>query len=539
MWRWVTRGLVLTFVALLAPLLLAQVTFVGSLDSPDPARPQSGVVLVKGWALDPGQISRIELWVDGQYQHNAIMSLPRIDIVEAYPDWPGIHSARPGFVTGFLASRFDDDVTHDVEVRVFASDGQMHVLGPKTITINNSINQSPFGALDIPDGNGVYNVSGAFPVVGWTADTDGIDRIEVMIDDGVLQGAMYGDPRPDVGGTFPDFPGAMFSGYIANIDSTRIQNGVHTLSVRSIDRNGMSALIGRRTVQVINNDNFLKPFGYLDEPLPDAILYGTACGPNSDDGGPIISPPYTPGEHITPVRGWALDLGTRGNTGRVSYAELLVDGVRWASTDDCGVVAGRYANCYGLPRYDVARYYPSFPDSPRSGFFFTLDVGALLRLGVSQGNHRLTVRVGDNSGQTFAELPNADGIPVWFQCADEEDFDFIGFGFIDFPTSFDYVGGDVTFRGWALEDQSNVVAVQMIIDGNPVGFAQYGYPRTDVGDQYPHIQNSDNSGWSFTMDTRKLANSRHELTVRVLDSHGNWAEIGSVQFYVTNNNPQP
>lgn len=536
MWRWVTRGLVLSFVALLAPLLLAQVGFVGAVDSPDPARSHSGVVLVKGWALDPNQISKIELWVDGEYQHNAIMFLPRIDIVEAYPDWPGIHGARPGFVTGFLASRFQNG-THDLEVRVYNSNNEMHVVGARTITIDNTINQSPFGSLDIPDGRGVYNVSGAFPVIGWAADTDGIDRIEVLVDDTIMQGAMHGDPRPDVGGTFPDFQGAMFSGYVANIDSTRIQNGVHTLTVRAIDRNGMAALIGRRTVQVINNDGFLKPFGYLDEPLPDAILYGTGCGPNSGGGGPIISPPFTPGEHITPVRGWALDLGTRNDTGRVAYAELLVDGVRWVSTDDCGVVGGRYANCYGLPRYDVARYYPSFPDSPRAGFLFMLDVGALLRYGVSPGNHNLMVRVGDRE-QTFAEIPNRDGIPVWFQCAEEEDFDFLGFGFIEFPVQHDYVGGTVTFRGWALEDQSSVAAVEIIVDGNYVGQAQYGFKRTDVGDAYPNIQNSDNSGWVFSMDTTKLANSRHELTVRVVDSQGNRAEIGSVQFYVANNNPQ-
>jgi hypothetical protein len=530
MWRWVTRGLVLTFVALLAPVLIAQHDFVGDVDAPDPAAVHSGMILVKGWALDPHQISKIELWVDGQFQHETVMFLPRVDIVEAFPDWPGIHNARPGFITGFSANRFPDGA-HTMEVRVYDQEGHIHTIGERTININNSVNQSPFGFLDIPDGRGVYNVSGAFPILGWAADLDGIDRIEVMMDDLILQTAMHGDQRPDVGATFPDFSGAMFSGYIANIDSTRLQNGVHTLQVRAVDRHGMAALIGRRTVQVINNDLFLKPFGYLDEPQRDAVLYGTNCGEDREPG--PVSPPINIGEHLTAVRGWALDLGTRVDTGRVAYAELLVDGARWLSTDDCGVVGGRFANCYGVPRYDVARYFPTFPDAPRAGFIFTLDVGTLMNFGVRPGNHNLMVRVGDRE-QTFAELPNRDGIPVWFQCVNEEDVDFAAFGHIDFPHTFDYVGGEVTFRGWAIDQNVQVTVVEIVIDGDYVGQAQHGFPRSDVGDQYPNINNSELSGWQFTMDTRLLSNARHRLTVRTVDARGNRTEIGSVDFYVTN-----
>jgi hypothetical protein len=535
MWRWVTRGLVLTFAVTCATFVFAQTfAFVGDVDAPDPTRTHSGLVLVKGWALDPTTILKIELWVDDQFQHNAIMFLPRIDIVEAYPDWPGIHNSRPGFITGFLASRFPDG-PHTLEMRIYTADGIVHSLGRRTININNSINQPPFGFTDIPDAGGVYNVSGAFPVSGWAADTDGIQRVEVLVDSGILQTAVYGDQRPDVGETFPDFEGAMFSGWVGNIDSTRIQNGVHTLMIRAVDRDGVENTIGVRTIQVINNDNFLKPFGYLDEPQRDAVLYGTGC--DGDGGPPIISPPVDVTEHLTAVRGWALDLGTRLDTGRVAYAELLIDGVPWLTTDDCGVVAGRFANCYGVPRYDVQRYYPTFPDSPRAGFIFTLDVGTLLRLGVRPGNHRMMIRVGD-AEQTFAELPNRDGIPVWFQCVDD-DFDFSGFGHIEFPASFDYVSGDVLFRGWALEDNADIAVIEIIIDGTFVGQAEYGYPRPDVADQFPNINNALRSGWVFLMDSRKLSNARHRLTARIVDTSGHRSEIGSVDFYVTNGSPVP
>lgn len=532
MWRRVTRGLVLTFCAVLvAPALLAQTDFIGALDAPDPNVTQTGVVLVKGFALDQQQITKIELYVDDQFQHRTNMGLPRIDVVEAYPNWPGIHNSAPGFLTGFLASRFSNG-PHTVEVRVFTSDGRVIPVGRRTINIDNTQNQSPFGQVDQPDPAGITNFAGSFPVVGWATDTDGIQRVDVQIDDGNLQSALYGDARPDVGNTFPDFPAALFSGFIANVDTTRVQDGVHVLTVRATDRLGVSRMIGRRTVQILNSENNLKPFGYLDEPKRDTVLYGTRCGAVPV----IISPPVNPQSHITPIRGWALDLGTRIDLGRVSYVELMIDGVRWISTDDCAFnpVFGNYANCYGLTRFDVERFYPNYPDSPRAGFMFTLDVGALFALGVRPGNHVLKVRVGDQQ-QTFADIPGPQGIPVFFTCADI-DHDFAAVGFIDIPTTFDFVKGDVVFQGWAVDENGGISAVEMIVDGNYVGAAQTGFPRPDVLQANPQLFNfqAANSGWRFTMNTRLLSNARHRLTVRVLDQQGHRSEIGSVDFYVQN-----
>src|SRR6185436_10978987 len=109
-------------------------------------------------------------------------------------------------------------------------------------------------------------------------------------------------------------------------------------------------------------------------------------------------------------------------------------------------------------------------------------------IGVRPGIHNLMVRVGDRE-QTFTELPNRDGIPVWFQCV-TDDFDFLAIGFIDYPTRQDYVGGNVTFRGWAVEDQSIVSVVEIYVDGVFMGQAAYGFPRPDVGDQYPQLVNA-------------------------------------------------
>jgi hypothetical protein len=534
MWRRVTRGLVLAFLASLAvPVLLAQTTEThGALDFPDPTVSQSGVILVKGWFLDPAAISKVAVYVDDQFIANANTNLPRIDIVGEYPNYPGIQNIAPGFQIGILASRFTNG-SHTISAHVFFSDGTQTELGRRTIDVNNTLNQAPFGSVDIPDLSGTYNASGSFPVSGWALDTDGIFKVEVLIDNGVVQNAMYGDPRPDVANSIADWTDALYSAFIANVDTTRIQDGVHTLDVRATDNVGLSRLIGRRIVQVSNENANLKPFGFVDEPLKNAVLYGTLCQTQ-----PIFSPPINPQSHITPVRGWALDLGTRTDTGRVGYAELLVDGRSWYSTNDCAFnpIFSAYANCYGMPRFDVERYYPNYPDAPHSGFLFTMDVGALFALGVRPGSHVLKVRVGDQD-QTFSDLPNRDGIPVIFECAEDRVASAVGF--IDVPRPADFMKGTVTFQGWAATERSQLVAVEILVDGDFKGTAQYNFPRPDVVVQYPYLINSPNSGWRFVIDTTKLGNAKHTVTARVLDSSGLRTEIGSVVFYTQNANLTP
>src|SRR5579884_655092 len=207
MWRSVTRGLVLAVLATCIPSALHAQNLIASLDSPDPSVPQSGEVLVRGFVLDPLSVTKIELYVDDQFQYNVNTGLPRIDVEQAYPNYPGIQTIAPGFSTGFNAARFSNG-PHTVMVKVYFADGSTFELGRRTINIDNTINQTPFGSVDIPGLGAAYNASGSFPVVGWALDTDGIGRIDVLIDGGIMQSAMYGDARPDVANAFPDLTDA-------------------------------------------------------------------------------------------------------------------------------------------------------------------------------------------------------------------------------------------------------------------------------------------------------------------------------------------
>ena len=76
---------------------------------------------------------------------------------------------------------------------------------------------------------------------------------------------------------------------------------------------------------------------------------------------------------------------------------------------------------------------------------------------------------------------------------------------------------------------------------NPLGGASFALVPADLATIYNlnPLFNAGNSGWRFTMDTTKLSNARHRLTVRAQDISGLRTEIGSVDFYVQNTTSVP
>ncbi|MBW3672462.1 MAG: hypothetical protein KY432_12425, partial [Acidobacteria bacterium] len=134
MWSRVARGLVLVvIVSFLVPAASAQ-DFLGFIEKPVAGETVSGMVLVQGWSLTLSPISKVELYVDDQFQHEALIDLPRIDIVEAYPTWAGIQTRKPGFQTGFLASRLSNG-PHTIHMVVVTENNESFEIGRRTILV--------------------------------------------------------------------------------------------------------------------------------------------------------------------------------------------------------------------------------------------------------------------------------------------------------------------------------------------------------------------------------------------------------------------
>lgn len=437
------------------------------------------------------------------------------------------------------------------------------------------VNQPPIGFLDVPASDGV-GASGSYAVIGWAIDDSGIvDHIDFLVDGVIVAGAvgngqpssaLYGTTRPDVFAAFPNFPNSLNSGFVANIDTTRLIDGVHVFSVRAFDNQGASTVLGTRSVQVINNGASLPPFGFLDVPLDKASLH---CNLPPASFGPI---PLSFYDNV--VEGWALDVGSRLDRGQVAYVELLLDGVILAnSRRDCVQVSKTLANCYGLNRPDVARVYSGYVNADNSGFLFLFALnqdpftglieilmpgalGEIRSVGFTfSGKHTLAIRAGDEK-ETVTQFA---AISVDILCDTGPFFDRPAIGYIDTPSPGQFIKGVFTFSGWAFDPDNGgraagfngATRIDIDIDGRVVGSLSPPFlSRPDVPANDFRVPTAPGvtpptsfTGWAFNFDTSRLSDSEHDLVVYVVDtpdpSIGRPAfrsEIGRRKFVVFNNN---
>lgn len=316
-----------------AAVVSAQSAF-GHVDTPQPGDTIYGVVAISGWVLDINAVSSIDLYVDGNKVATADLSLPRPDVLNAFPTYANSPNALPGFITSFFTKSQSNsgncfvytDGAHTISVKVVesANPNVSIDIADIPVTVDNTQNQSPFGFIDIPDPNpaNTEGFDSSHPVAGWAIDDSAIDHIDILVDGQVVAGAVccnvpgtarYGGMRPDVQAAFPCVPDSLFSAWAANIDTTRFINGLHVITVRLTDDQGASRVIGSRTVQTDNASLNLHPFGEIDYPLDELTFVPVCanevvnCTPSGGSPSPITPPPGT----FNIVTGWVLDTGSR------------------------------------------------------------------------------------------------------------------------------------------------------------------------------------------------------------------------------------
>jgi hypothetical protein len=557
-----TLALVAATVVFLASRASAQPF--GSIDSPTEGQTVSGIVGVSGFVLDENTIDRIDLLVDGALVASAEMNLPRLDVLLLFPTYANSPSAQPGFLTSFLASNYTNGA-HSVSIRVTESASQAQtIVATVHVVVDNTINQAPFGFIDIPAAGDLTGATGVLTVYGWALDDTAVDHVDFLIDGQIIAGsvgsgapstAIYGISRPDVQAAFPAVPNSLNSGFRANIDSTAFVDGIHILSVQAWDSLGASRDLGERTVQIINNGQLLAPFGDIEFPLDKASLLCETI-PGTGGGFPSPCSPDTCGPVLVPnfINGWALDLGSRLDQGQVGYLELLIDGQIVANTQtNCIQIGNTLENCYGLNRPDIARLYSGYPNADNAGFNFTFfllrqtdDPNGVIGIYLPQadpsnpaflvgftysGAHSIAIRAGDVT-ETVTQF---GAMAVDILCDQENDNNQPAFGNIDSPTNYEYIDGSFQIVGWAW-DLQGVTLVEVDVDGQVVGDATYGLFRPDVPVIDPRVP-TDYSGFSFVLDTTMLSNSAHDIVVYVTDRNGNRTEIGRRKAVVNNNVP--
>jgi len=545
---------------LMAALAVCPMTAVADtvfhLDTPQDGATVFGLVEVSGYIVDDGQqcgpppewqacdwgpslVSKVELFVDNSFVAEADLGQPRWDVLQAFPWYAGTPYERPGFSVSFNADHFQSG-ERSLFVRVTFSDMTTMDYGQRTVIVEPGRNQAPFGELEYPGANQPMNR--VFPVTGWALDDSSVAKIEVLIDGEIRGEANSGVSRPDISSRFPSNSNAGEAGFYFNLNTAKLVNGVHTLAIRLTDDEGAVRVIGHRFVHVFNSDSNLAPFGEVEWPPANHIMYADVC--NTPGG--WSSPPFEEPQIVEWVAGWALDIGMGANQGGVAYVQLLIDNE--VKIDTIGQQSAFYftwlehltelVNTYGLLRLDILDRFVDVPYSKDSGFFFVLDMGQLLNDtpegGYNEGLHMITIRAGDWDNN----VADIASIPVIFDC--NNDTDRPSWGDIYTPTHMQRVDDVVFLSGWAI-DLDYVVDVEIFIDGVSVGFvdeARVHLPSPEIEFIYPWLPDwhTEEARWEFDLDTVALniADGEHVLVVVTHDYWGSSTHIAERRFVVDN-----
>lgn len=93
--------------------------------------------------------------------------------------------------------------------------------------------------------------------------------------------------------------------------------------------------------------------------------------------------------------------------------------------------------------------------------------------------------------------------------------------------------GVVGITGWALDDDG-VRAVDIFVDGVPVGRAGYERNRPGVTRHFPGFPDSDAAGFGFQLDTTHFLNGLHRIEARVTSATGERQFLNPVSIEFTN-----
>ena len=255
----------------------------GSFDTP--ANNTSGIagaIPVTGWALDSIEVVSIGIWRepvagepvaanglvfvgDGTFVEGA-----RADVQASFPAAPLNYRAGWGYMllTNFLPNSggagAPGNGTYNLHAIAVNKTDTAVDLGTRTILVDNAHASRPFGTIDTPAQGGIASGS-AFVNFGWALTqgsyniaTDG-STITVLVDGVALGHPIYNQYRGDIATFFPGLANTNGAVGFFYIDTTKLANGVHTISWVVYDNQGRGDGIGSRYFTVQNTGGLNAP----------------------------------------------------------------------------------------------------------------------------------------------------------------------------------------------------------------------------------------------------------------------------------------
>ena len=328
------------------------------------------------------------------------------------------------------------------------------------------------------------DAEGTLHVGGWAAGSAPVAFVEVRVDGVKLGHAEYGRARPDVAQDHPEFNGVATCGFaLAATLSPDVRRAAVLAHVVVVGSEGAIAAAIREIARGEGPE--------FSDPATDELRFNCDSLGLFDDG-------------ALEVVGWA------AHREGVERLEVSLDG---AFVGSCEV---------GRDRTDVGKSHADIPSARWSGFELRGQVDNL-----AAGEHEIDLVFLTRKGARLTRKLSA-AVQIAAEpghVPDREDMRL----FIDTP---EVVRGALvkpvrrmlSIEGWALA-RHGVAAIEVFLDGAPVGSVARGTRRLDIAAAYPEWPEALASGYAILLPRKLFARDKHVLRISLRDKRGETQEI--------------
>ena len=322
---------------------------------------------------------------------------------------------------------------------------------------------------------------------GWVIANRDIAEIIVHLDEEFLCHAMYGNSRPDIAAKFPHYPHADHSGFrFSGKAAGELTGQRHSLQITVRTEGGASA---QRTIALAG------PPADAGDPSDAGEAGGKPAHRSALEPPPLrieLESARVDAGGILRLSGWIITLSP------LQEVALYLGDQRLGAPE------------LDIARPDVAANYPQYPNAGSSGFRLVQDIGSLktnhcvVRVRAAcAGGIRRQIMVPLEVASTQPEAVSGDVGSIQICC----------------DNAAIRADGAISVAGWAVSS-AGITTIGVELDGTPIGEAEIGRARPDVGNRFPRMPGARNSGFRFARTLERPIEGEHLLRLVVRDGEG-------------------
>ena len=419
---------------------------------------------IGGWLMTENDNPVFHVYINDEEVNTTINRISRKDVNNVFPNYSSnSNNQKPGFNASIDLSSYKDG-NYKLEVRVVDANTN-EIL---TREYRNIILKKYEGIINVETPLGTEELGTTLIVGGWFLSEYKDSEIEVYIDNQFLESEITRIKRPDVLKVIPGYGGETTNpkpGYNTRIDISDIEDGIHNLTVKIVNKE-KEDVITSSTKRININKN--KSIINLE-------------GPKNSQ------------KRNIKIGGWYLSVNTN------SYLKLFIDNVEVES------------EITRIKRPDVLNVVKGYGDesiNPTPGFSMNYDLK-----NYKDGKHTITVKIFESkNNQVIGEATNEITLKKYDGTLN-----------IETPKTNGEVNRNMKIGGWSLSTDTDD-DIRVLIDNEVKETTITKKQRPDVLSAvtgYGDENTNPTPGYSTVLDLTDYKDGKHTVTVQIIDTNTN------------------